>query len=342
MRRINRDPERFEVIHLFEAMARKRGLKLNDPSSHQSFLDRVSDGFNSSKNNPIIIHGRRIESMFEHVAAGLGKTILIKREDAGDVCSADPDVQPPDFRLVLDGGTDLFVEVKNCHKADPNYRFSLKRSYLSALEKYAAIFGRDLYLAIFWSRWGKWTLISPVQLTPVERPSIKFLDAVTKNEMSLLGDVLVGTTPPLSLRIITNPSKPRTVNADGECTFYISSAELYCDGVRIEDPLEQNLAFYFLLNSDWEVGNAKAKLEGDQLIYFDSVAEPREPVPNQGFQILGFLSEIISRNYNDITAESGKVHQLSPGNEPGSLGIVIPQEYKGKSLPLWRFTVVAK
>ena len=124
MRRINRDPERFEVINLFEAMARKGGLKLNDPSSHQSFVDRISDSLNSSKNNPIIIHGRRVESMFEHLVAGLGKTILIKREDAGEVCSADPDVQPPDFRLVLDGGIDLFVEVKNCHKADPNHKFS--------------------------------------------------------------------------------------------------------------------------------------------------------------------------------------------------------------------------
>lgn len=342
MKRIDRDPERFEVIDLFEAMARKRGLKLNDPASHKDFLARVANGFNISKDNPIILHGRRVESMFEHVVAGLGKAKLIKREDSGEVCAADADVQPPDFRIVLDGGADLFVEVKNCHKADPKFRFALKQTYLSALTKYAALFGRDLYLAIFWSRWRKWTLIRPDDLAPSERPSISFVEAVVRNEMSLLGDVMVGTTPPLSLLISTDPSKPRSVDSEGHCAFTIGAADLRCNGVRIEEALEQNLAFYFMLNSDWHVGEPEAKLDSGQLLHFEYVAEPQNPVPAQGFQMLGFLSEMISRNYNDVTSEFGEIHQLSPSADPGSLAITIPERYKGKQLPLWLFTVAAK
>lgn len=308
MKRIDRNPERFEVIDLFEAMARKRGLKLNDPSSHKSFIDSVSNSLNSSKDNPIILHGRRVESMFEYVVAGLGNSILIKREDS----------------------------------ADPKYRFLLKSSYLSALSKYATIFGRDLYIAIFWSRLRKWTLIRPASLILTERPSISFLEAFKKNEMSLLGDAMVGTTPPLSLRIVADPSKPRDGAQDGECIFTIGSVDLYCNGMRIEESLEQTLAFYFMLNSDWHVEDAKAKLEGDLLEYLEYVAEPQEPVPNQGFQILGFLSEMISRSYNDITAESGEIQQLSPSAAPGSLGIAIPKGYKGKHFPLWIFRIKPK
>ncbi|MBM4301623.1 MAG: hypothetical protein FJ121_08850 [Deltaproteobacteria bacterium] len=342
MKRIDRNPERFEVIDLFEAMARKRGLKLNDPSSHKSFIDSVSNSLNSSKDNPIILHGRRVESMFEYVVAGLGNSILIKREDSGDVCAADPEIRPPDFRIVLDGGAEIFVEVKNCHKADPKYRFSFKSSYLSALSKYATILGRDLYIAIFWSSLRKWTLIRPASLILTERPSISFLEAFKKNEMSLLGDVMVGTTPPLSLRIVADPSKPRDVAQDEDCTFTIGSVDLYCNGMRIEDSLEQTLAFYFMRNSDWHIEDAKAKLEEDLLVYLEYVAEPQEPVPNQGFQILGFLSEMISRSYNDITAESGEIQQLSPSAAPGSLGIAIPKGYKGKHFPLWIFRIKPK
>jgi len=115
-------------------MARKKGLKLSEPESHNNFITTLTKSFHESKDNPIIIHGRRIESMFEYLAASLGKSVLIKREDSGEICSLDPRIRPPDFRIVLDDGTNIFVEVKNCYKKDPNYRFPLKRSYATAIE----------------------------------------------------------------------------------------------------------------------------------------------------------------------------------------------------------------
>jgi len=133
MKRIERYPEKFEVIDIFENMARKKGLKLSEPESHKNFIATLTKSFHESKDNPIIIHGRRIESMFEYLAASLGKAVLIRREDSGEVCSLGPGIRPPDFRIVLDDGTEIFVEVKNCHKIDPNYRYPLKRSYASAI-----------------------------------------------------------------------------------------------------------------------------------------------------------------------------------------------------------------
>ena len=340
MKRIERYPEKFEVIDIFENMARKKGLKLSESESHKDFIAALTKSFHESKDNPIIIHGRRIESMFEYLAASLGKSILIKREDSGEICSLDPGIRPPDFRILLDDGSDIFVEVKNCHKTDPNYRFPLKRSYATAIETYSKLFGREVYIAIFWSRWRKWTLLRLGSFTTnEERLSISFLEAFKHNEMALLGDIMIATTPPLAMRVITDPTKPRRVDGSGRVGFTIGAIELYCGGAKIEDKFEQSLAFYFMLHSNWVDSDPEAKVQDGDLVYFDFVTKPEEPVPGQQFQILGFLSEMISRNYNDLTASDAGIDRLSPIIDPDSLGILIPQGYKGKQLPLWRFTI---
>ena len=41
----------------------------------------------------------------------------------------------------------------------------------------------------------------------------------------------------------------------------------------------------------------------------------------------------------DLTAKDGTVSSLSPSEEPGALEVVIPLDYKGKVLRLWRFRV---
>jgi hypothetical protein len=343
VKRIDRDPETFEVIDLFEAISRKRHLKLNDPDSQAAFLGHLAQAFGSSQSNPIIVHGRRIESMFEYVAASLGKCVLIKREDSGDICSSDPGILPPDFRLVLDGGKEVLVEVKNCHKADPTSRYKLKEAYLRSLEAYAKVFGRELWMAVFWSRWKKWTLVSPHEFRQAgQGTSISFLEAFPRNQMAMLGDMMIATTPPLAFRVIADPQKPRTLDESGHVTMTIGAVELYCNGQRIDDHLEQQLAFYFMLHSDWVGGEPRVEIVDNNLVYVEYSAEPRQPNPDQGFQFLGYLSDMISRHYSDLTASEGDVVRLSPATGPGTLGVLIPPRYQGKQLPLWRFTVAPK
>jgi Holliday junction resolvase len=337
MKRIDRDPGRFEVISLFEAMARSRGLKLTDKESSAAFVEQLSQSFNSSKSYPTVLHGRRVESMFEYVAASLGKCTLIKREDAGEVCSTDTRIQPPDFRLVLDGGRQLFIEVKNCHRPDPNHRVSLTAAYLDSLNRYARIFGCELLVAIFWSRWKNWTLVRPEDFVrPDGSSSICLLEAMQVNRMEMLGDVMVGTTPPLALRIVADPHRPRRVDDSGRGICTIESIEFYCNGQRIADRYERELTFYFMLNSDWGTDGPHAEIVDNELVYIEYLSKPEEAVPNQNFQYLGFLSSMISRHYNGLTTVDGAVVRLSPVADPGALGILIPSEYKGEQLPLWR------
>ena len=339
MKRIIRNPEKFGVIELFSVIGRKQHFMLGDKASEEQFLQGISASFRQNKENPIIIHGRRIESMFGYVAASLGKCVAIKQEDGGELYVLDTNLQPPDYRIIMGDGYEFFVEVKNCHKREPSSRYSFKESYIQGLSKYARVFNRDLKIALYWSRRNIWTLFSIEKIpTSNGRHSISMPESFKINEMSMLGDMMVGTTPPLVFRVITDSNKPRSVDKTGRVGFAIGGIELYCADTRIEHNVEQNLAFYFMLYGDWCESELEAKIENGELLFFDLNFSPFEPTHEQKFEIIGRLSGMISRSYNDLTTSEKGVEQLIPLEEPGSLGVVIPPDYKGRHLPLWQFT----
>jgi hypothetical protein len=336
MKRISRNPARFEVMELFGALAREVGYRLDDQDAMPRFLARVQEGLAAGRDNPNFTHGRRIEGMFEHVVAGLGIATAIKWEDAGETCFSGPDIRSPDFRLILPD-TEILVEVKNCHFEDPDHRYRLRQLYGDALQRYAQLFRRDLYFAIYWSRWGMWSLHTIGDFTHDRGWSISFPEAMMRNRMALLGDVHVGTTPPLTLRFVTDPNRPRTINGQGQCIFTIGRVDLLCAGQLIESQAEKNLAFSFMLSSNWPAAEAVPIVDNDVLEYIEFVAAPREPIEGQEFVILGSLSSMISRRYNDETAVGGVIHAFAPAGAPGDLAEVIPEDYRSEQLPLWRF-----
>jgi len=186
-----------------------------------------------------------------------------------------------------------------------------------------------------------WTLISLERLPRRNGHGVlNMLDAMKINEMADLGDLQVATTPPLTWRVLTDPTQPRKVDSSGEVVFAIGDFEFYCGNRRIEDEQERNLAFYFMLYGDWEEeGEPEAYIENGNLIHFDFVVSHPAPTGGQQFEILGSLSGMISRRFKDLTAPEATIERLVPSAEPGSLGIVIPKDYKGERLPLWRFTL---
>jgi hypothetical protein len=64
-----------------------------------------------------------------------------------------------------------------------------------------------------------------------------------------------------------------------------------------------------------------------------------ESTENQAFEMLGFLSTMISRRFTELTAPSHNIERLIPDGDPDSLGVLIPFDYKGKQMPLWRFVI---
>lgn len=339
MKRIGRDPGKFEVLNLFAALGRQEGLVLGDKESEAKFLDRISASLLCNKNNQALLHGLRTEDLFQYVAASLGKCLLIKKEDAGDIASTEK-IQPPDYLLVLHDKTRFFVEVKNCHKKQPPCNFSFKEAYLDKLLKYADIVGNELKIAIYWSAFNLWTLISPSQFERSKgKCSVTIPSAMKVNEMNRLGDFSVGTTPPLILRIVADKNKPRSIASDGLAKFTIGSIEFLCCEKKITNKREQQYAFYFMLYGDWQLTEPIANIEDNKPISIDYIAEPEQRTPSQNFELFGFISSMISRWYRALVSTSSSGEKLSIAVEPNALGINIPSGYKGKDMPLWQFHI---
>src|SRR5260221_200782 len=109
--------------------------------------------------SPIRLHGTRAEEMFAYAMAAVGSVRAIKREETDDLVVAIPDaLVVPDFRVVLQDGADILVEVKNFHDKDPSAAPRLTSDYLRKLSAYGALFSRPVYLAVYWSVWRRWTL----------------------------------------------------------------------------------------------------------------------------------------------------------------------------------------
>lgn len=336
VKRIKRSPERFEVLDLFARLSREQGLDIAKESAPADFARLLGTAIRSLRGNEIAIHGRRIQEMFSFVAASLGKTALVKGEDAGDIITSEDDLLAPDYRLILVDKTQFLVEVKNNHTADPKSPLRLSPQYIDRLKRYGDLMALRVFVGVYWSRWNLWTL-TPVDEIPPD--GLTLLSGSLRNHMSLLGDQVIGTTPPLVLRIVADPTMPRKRDSDGLCKIRIGAVEFLCAGTQITDSVERTLAFQFILFGDWPEADTDVQLDGDDVIHFDMIFAPEETAPDQNFQVIGHLSSMISRRFQLITTKGRTITALSPSAEPGSLGVAIPEDYRGTAFPLWRLVV---
>lgn len=139
MKRIRSRRTDSESLDLFDAVARHAGYRVGHPADYDKFVSQMGEALRRASANPMVLHGRRAQSMFGFVAASLGQCQLIREEDAGEVYCADS-LSIPDYRLVLKSGTQLFVEVKNCNSVGTEVPIKFRTDYLKRLEDYSRLF----------------------------------------------------------------------------------------------------------------------------------------------------------------------------------------------------------
>ncbi len=203
-------------IRELASFCRKNKLALNDPKSLSLFFTSVKGSIDESLNSPILKYGKHVETMFEAMVVGFGKYRLLKIEDCGRVHPKDA-FKIPDFRIILNDGSQWLIEVKNLYQKKPfEQHFQIREQDIFKMNRYAEEMRCELKIAIFWSRWGVWTLVAPSELTHVgNKFQVEFGRAVQINEMTTLGDVSIGTTPefrrevqsPASLKGLDIPSR---------------------------------------------------------------------------------------------------------------------------------------
>jgi hypothetical protein len=332
--RIPRDPLRFDLLRLFAAHLAAQGGTLQDPIAHGEFVASLGQPLTRAVADATLLRGLGTEALFEALVVSLGRIDLIKQEDAGPAWTAQRGLKIPDYRIVLPDGTRFLAEVKHFHQGgDPTKPHSISRNYLTGLRAYGDLVGCPVKVAVYWSRWNRWTLV-PLSAWEVKgRSSLSMGRAIKADEMGILGDLHVGTRFPLRFRLVADPTRRRTLGDDGEVAFTIGGVELYCGDRRLTGKREQTIAMWLMVYGGWEEG-ATAEIDSE-LVAVDVIGTPPED-HGQGFEFVGTLSSLFSSMYLSSTSEADRVTRLGIDVVSGSLGSLIPDDYESSELPIWR------
>ncbi|WP_250438778.1 hypothetical protein [Caballeronia sp. AZ1_KS37] len=339
MKRIARNPGKFEPLNLFTAVGREMGYRLDSEAHQKQFLDGFAKSLKASQANPNMLYGKRIEAMFAHVAGALGQCLIVKTEDAGDMFAADGDMKIPDYRLVLRDRSQMLVEVKNHHGDGLERPFSLKRDYVDQLERYADINATPLKFAVFFSAWRCWCLMSRQSFQ--ERGDslvVTFPNAVARDEMGSIGDVVIATLPELRIELRADPAEADAINDRGQAQFIIRSAKMFCCDKEIVDPTEQRIAFRLMRSGTWS-DTSDAIVEDGKLLGVVITARPVTTHGEQHFEVIGRLSSLVASAYAEMTVEGQLPIALDVAADPAAFALYISEDYKSDTLPLWRFVM---
>jgi hypothetical protein len=212
VKKLGRDPRKLETLNLFSLLQKHDGSTLYDPANHASFFAQVNSGLAEVLDSESTLRGMRVQSLFAGMVENLGGARLLKQEDVGDCYYEGADLCPPDFRIVTTSGDVMLVETKNHFSKKALSPFRIRCSDLERLERYSAMVGTPLRIAIYWAAWNLWTLTSPAIFSRSGKyAELEFRRATMQNEMASLGDFLIGTKYPLTLKTHSG-NGPTTLN----------------------------------------------------------------------------------------------------------------------------------
>jgi hypothetical protein len=326
---------------MLDEFFRSRKLSLDAANGIQVFLNQVASELRAHTANPALIHGLRTQTMFAYVAAALGRCSIITEEDSGEFFTGSPEMKRPDFRVLTKQGEEFFVEVKNFHQTDPLKPYVLKCEYANNIQKYADAFRKPLLFAIYWTRWGIWTLNALGSFTKAAKLySISLGEALKSDQKRVIGDCFIGIPKPLSLRFYTDPNRPRKIDSDGHAEFAIQRVTFVVAVQEIKDAFEERLSWFFFRYGAWQEMKEPAQVVNGEVIYFELQPARQDPNPEQLFISVGPLSSMLSRRFNELTADKdGDIRHLCPAVDPKKLGVLIPENFKGEVMRIWRFTL---
>lgn len=324
----------FDLLASVAVFARRNGIALNDPMLVERFMADAAPRLREALADPTLIHGSRVERLFEATVLSLGGFKLLKTEDTGRVHSAET-LRAPDFRIVLDDGAQWLVEVKNVRSSEPfKQELRMSQKYFSSLRSYADAVGTPLKLAIYWSLWRLWSVISPERFqTRSGALRVSMQEAMLHNEFARLGEVTIMSKPPLRLALGAATDMPRSISDEGLASFMIASARIYSRDVELTDPKDRKLAEVFLLHGEWAVEGPFALMDGDQITGVEFVAKPVEQT-DQGWETIGVASRIFSSFYADQTIDGNRVVQLDGEPAPDWFAPLGSWDFNNSKLPL--------
>jgi len=339
MKRVKRDSGKFEALELYTTLGQEHQYKLYAEEDVKAFMQSIGDSLKAAQNNDSLIHGKRIETLFKHLAVGLDGCQLVKTEDAGETfTSGESEVLPPDYKLILNDGRQIFVEVKNCNQPNPRSPYYFTKKYIDKVEKYGEMHGIPVYYAIYYRCLNQWTMIPKSAMRELERKyETGLIHSIANNEMSMLGDMMIGTKPDLTFELIVDKAKEVKTTDDNKTHFTIGDVKIYCDDVEVDNSEEKNIAFYLMRFGKWACSEPVGIMDNEDNLHsvqFTFSPETLELAEKQGFEFIGDLSSMITSAFNERTIYEQRVTSLDARMED-VFKVKIRKEYKGENLPLW-------
>jgi hypothetical protein len=349
IRKVKRDPAELGALSLFAQLDEpSAGESISAPGRRAAFLAKLAKGLDASLASGARLHGWRVQAMFESMILGLGGVRLLSSEDEGDCYFDDADgrVKPPDFRLATNDGEHLLIEVKNVAPRQGSPGHTMPISELEGMQRYAELTKARLTIAHYWSQANLWTLVDASRLTvSSRRASLTVEAAMLANELGLLGDRMIGTTPPLVLSLYPSEGKAPKVNLGSKTTsFRVGRVAIAAGGRLLRAKAERTIAFQLMLFGGWFL-HEKSTVENGKLLRHDFEFRPHDPEgreAEQGFSIVTSLSSLHAARYTFSTLSEGRFEALRLEPEPGALSTVVPADYwerAHRSLQLWVFQV---
>ena len=352
VKRLSRRPEQIETLNFHAAVdvpAPGEQRRVSDPARVEATVAQFEAGLRDSLQSPSRIRGWVSDHLFGLVAADLGGCKLVKQEDAGILFYED-EVKPPDWRLTLLSGKNILVEVKA--EDDNRPRVSrLRLAEVARLRSYGELNDCPLYIAVHWVAMSMWTLVPIDDYVRVgDHFEIDLETAFKRNHMSsLLNDRMLGLKPPLEFRLTMQevPDKDgatevaREPEEDGTRTLSLvtTGVRMFAGGEEMVDKSETALVWFLIQHARWP---CEENMEdcGDGVWTMVFTMAPEESYAEQGFDIIGALSELYTRMfYSGTTSLKDETTKLGIDVDPGTLPRLVPTDLKSDRLPLWHFHI---
>lgn len=340
MERIKRNPERFEPFELFSVLGQIYDYDIKNPEHQDDFIKKVTTSLIASRQNPIMVNGKRTENLFKHVCAALNQCQFLKQEDAGEMMATEPDLQAPDYRIILKDRRQIFVEVKNFNTDHVTEDYRLSKAYSDKVENYGELYGIPVYYAIYIRLLRRWALVSRSSMKELEQEyALTPASALAKNEMHLLGDISIATEPDLVFEIFPDHTKELSVSDENIASFTIGKVKIYCNEREVTDRFEMNTAFHLMRYGEWVCPGSEAIFSNDHLESIKYTFSPHDydNFKRQGFDFIGTLSSLVTAAFNEQTVLDSHVRSVDILHR--LFTVTIPDDYKGEGLPLWRFSM---
>ena len=168
--------------------------------------------------------------------------------------------------LVLRNGRRLLVDVKSVPPNKLEGPLHVSGAEMDGLRRFATLVGCELHIAGLFSAIGEWVLVPAGAFVANEhgRYDVDMLRAFQTNEMSALGDVMLGVIPPLRLDVVPDKSKLHEISPDGTASFTVGAVELSVGGQQMVEEAERKLAMFLLWFNQW-TSRQEADVDGRTL-----------------------------------------------------------------------------